>query len=219
MTARRTNSNPHHSLQSIPSPLCPADSVLESETSSQGKDAARVAPAPTESDRGGVSLVAGPLASSSSRVMSNERRRTISLKMLSHQNSTASDAGNGRPRSQTPEPSGPQFERLDYPLTDRKYEDMLRQMPPNHERLDDISQLTEPADEGGTPSAGSSVCATGASAKKARRGTTQSEQAVVLAEEEEEALPEVCVGDDSETESVESALPEDPNDPEWVKSS
>lgn len=174
----------------------------------------------------------------SNRIANNERRRTISLKMLSHQNSTASDAGaSQRPRSQTPEPSGPQFERLDYPLTDRKYEDMLRQMPLNHERLDDVClQQQQQAEEGGavkttttdTTAATTAVVGgeSGSAAKKARCVTWDpvvdlSHSAVVLLDDCGTDLGHIraSLRDDSDTESGESVPPEDPNDPEWVSQS
>lgn len=161
-----------------------------------------------------VSFVTGP----SGRLANTERRRTISLKMLSHQNSTASDTG--RPRSQTPEPSAPPFERLDYPLSDRKYEDMLKQMPLNHERLDleGCNQRTS-LEEVGRVSVSSSV-GSGSAAKKARRVTVNDHTVMLVEEEGEQMEMGVCeVVDDSETESLESPPPEDPDDPEWINAS
>lgn len=169
-----------------------------------------------------------PIPVQNNRIASHERRRTISLKMLSHQNSTASDAGTSRQRSQTPEPSGPPFERLEYPLTDRKYDDMLRQMPLNHERLDEICKPSELEDAGAAAAASgesvSSVCTS--TAKKQRRISKAWNPTVDLTGSVVELMDE-CGNvvlqpggvDDSETESIESAFPEDPNDPEWVKSS
>lgn len=138
--------------------------------------------------------------------------------MLSHQNSTASDAGPSRQRSQTPEPTGPPFEQLDYPLSDLKYNDMLKQMPPNHELLDEISKHSDPED--GDSAAGTSVL------KKVRRFNKSWEQPVVrinncvsVDDGTSRALGSCVVVEDSDTDSVESPLPEDPNDPEWVRSS
>lgn len=157
--------------------------------------------------------------------------------MLSHQNSTASDAGMSRPRSQTPEPSGPLFERLEYPLSDRKYEDMLKQMPLNHERLDDICQLSADdgmsgvvvvaAAAGAAAASGESVSSACSGAAKKTRGVTWdpivdlTESAAELTEdggEEQQHLIKLRSLEDSDTDSVDSVPPEDPNDPEWVKS-
>ena len=168
-----------------------------------------------------------PFVGPSNRIGNIERRRTISLKMLSHQNSTASDSA--RQRSQTPEPSKPPFERLEYPLPDRKYEEMLKQMPVNHERLEEVSskvsesEETVTAAESGSSSAYTAISST---AKKARRGSKSwrevedvDDESEVPARRDGRSVSGVVsrLIEDSDLESMESPLPEeDPNDPEWV---
>lgn len=166
-------------------------------------------------------LISGPLCSGSvtmaaaNRIVNNERRRTISLKMLNHQNSTASDSGTCRPRSQTPEPTGPQFEKLSYPLSDRKYEDMLKQMPVNHERLDEIVNQSEAR---GSIARVESVSSdsTGLAKKPPVEATLVWDPAVDPIESTAETS---LVPGDSDTESLDSIPPEDPNDPEWANES
>lgn len=173
----------------------------------------------------------GPLSCTlpgSNRISSKERRRTISLKLLSHQNSTASDAG--RPRSQTPEPTGPPFEPLLYPLSDRKYDDMLRQMPLNHERLDEIcTKQQQRSGENTAGHSGESVVSSsdGVSGRKVARMSKNWSPVVnlggsILVMEEDDvkgSSPDIVLVEDSDTESYDSVLPEeDPNDPEWTKS-
>lgn len=159
------------------------------------------------------------------RISQSERRRTISLKMLSHQNSTASDAGASlRQRSLTPEPSGPPFERLDYPLSERRYDEMLRHMPPNHERLDDICKQyeEETTTTTNTTSTASqvSVAGLGTAIVKVNRMTVDPRglgRAVETSGMNSAAATTRAISD---TESNESVLAEepDPNDPEWVDS-
>lgn len=160
-------------------------------------------------------LCTATVSTPANRIANNERRRTISMKMLSHQNSTASDAGAGRQRSQTPEPSGPPFETLLYPLSDRKYEEMLKQMPLNHERLDEIVDQDV---EAGASSDGQGVALAIKDPLEVPKSWDPAmelaESNVIVAVDGEKAM----IDGDSDTDSIESVPQEDPNDPEWVRS-
>lgn len=137
--------------------------------------------------------------------------------MLNHQNSTASDSGACRPRSQTPEPAGPQFEKLSYPLSDRKYEDMLKQMPVNHERLDEIVNQAEAARSSMARGESVSSDSTSVAAKKSIETIKVWDPAAV--DPIESMAEKSLVPGDSDTESMDSIPPEDPNDPEWANES
>lgn len=67
-----------------------------------------------------------------------------------------------RQHSQTPEPAGPQFETLNFPLPDEVYDGMLRQMPVNHENIDDYVETINVAADTTTSSAGGGQAAAGA---------------------------------------------------------
>ncbi|GAB0088766.1 KAT8 regulatory NSL complex subunit 1 [Sergentomyia squamirostris] len=204
--------------ESIPSPACPSTPL----TPLEHVDGGDTISTPTVP-------IANPL--SSSTLIRSERRRTISLKLLSKDRDVAGGSGGGSVslasggcgggsssasmdrdmrRSSTPDlkETIPPYEPLVFPLPDDVYEVMLRTMPSEHLVKKECMGAKRLAQQHQQLCKASST-----------RGASSSIARVHFAENDSSLMDNMLdIDSDAETDSAMSATAEeDPNDPEWFE--